>query len=109
MMEFYAIKHKPTGHFLPKPVGYMGRGGSHVEPVDCSDNKAVPRLFENKRGAVAALTHWLKGKYVVERVGEHWSGDFYYESEEFHSVIQQSHRKRDEMEIVVLRLVEIPS
>ncbi|MDR3436385.1 hypothetical protein [Telmatospirillum sp.] len=103
MITLYAIQHKPTGFFLPEPGGRMGRGGSHVEPTD-PDIK-VPRTFPTKRGAQNALAMWLKGKFVASRgVSEDHEGNRdYYENLE---VIPQPNRKREEMAVVPMQLVE---
>jgi hypothetical protein len=56
-MPFYAIRHKPTGHFLPQPP-HMGRGFTHTEPTD----KHPPRLHSSLNSAKQALGWWLEGK-----------------------------------------------
>lgn len=62
---FYAIKHLPSGRYLPPGLGHGGRGFTHVEP----ENPAVypPRLFLRKQDAKTALSWWLKGKTTVSR------------------------------------------
>lgn len=93
-MKMYAIRHKPTGHFLPIP---KGRRGSRVEPTpDC-----IPRLFQQERHAKGYLTVWLQGIVSVTRRGYDWDED-----EDWH-VVPQSHRKRDDMEIVAIKLTPI--
>lgn len=37
-MSFFIIKHKPTNYIIPCSEGRMGRGGSHVEPVNPREN-----------------------------------------------------------------------
>lgn len=70
MIEFWAIKHLPTGKYLPEPKGRLGRGGSHVEPEFVHIKR--PRLLPTKRGAQNVLSAWLRGKHHAER---------YYESD----------------------------
>jgi hypothetical protein len=94
-MQLYAIRHKPTGGFLPPPKNRNGRGGSHVEPeVGC-----VPRIFPTERAAKSALGQWLLGKFE-----HHWIGDE-FGGEEILTVVPQPHRKREEMEIVPVQLI----
>ena len=57
----FAIRHIPTGYYLPEPKGRYGRGGSWVKPVDA--NYELPRLFNTLRGAKIALTAYCKGEH----------------------------------------------
>lgn len=59
--KMYAIKHKPTGFYLPEPKGKMGRGGSYLEPI--SPDVERPRLFSTERAAKNALIQWVRGKH----------------------------------------------
>lgn len=106
MKPLYAIRHKPTGHFLPEPKGRMGRGGSHVEPVDCSNDGENPRLFQSKLSAQRALTAWLRGKHTAEI-------DYDYDEYNGHAYPYQAgvhvkpvpSRIKEEMEIVSFQLM----
>jgi hypothetical protein len=91
--QLFAIRHNPSGLFLPNPMGRGGRGGSHLEPS--SEN---PRLFPTKRGAHNALQMWLKGKYTANRGYDSFSNEYYEELE----LIPQPSRKKEEMEVVVI-------
>lgn len=106
MKPLFAIKHKPTGFYLPEPLGRMGRGGSHTEPVDCSGDNENPRLFVTKLGASRALSAWLQGKFNAERTwesdGEGFGGGYYVD--DLPSVTPQPHRKKEEMEVVEFHL-----
>lgn len=103
MRSFFAIRHIPTGFFLPEPKGAMGRGGSWTEPTD--PNKEDPRLFRSERSANSALTQWLRGKHKAI-MG--WDiddcGGAIAEYQEGVDVIPVPGRKRDEMEIVPVYL-----
>lgn len=55
---FYALRHKPTGHFLPQPP-HKGRGFTNTEPTD----KHPPRLHCSLNSARQALDWWLSGKW----------------------------------------------
>ena len=105
MKPLYAILYVPTGFFLSEPVGRYGRGGSHVEPVNCSGNEPNPRLFQTERSAKAALTQWLRGKHMCSR-GYHTAGidemcgEYFEETE----IVPQPHRKRNEMLVIPFNL-----
>lgn len=106
MKPLYAIRHKPTGHYLPDPDRVQWRK-SHVEPVDCSGD-TNPRLFHTELSAKRALSAWLQGK---------WKADLSWESEgyEYGGYYVQdtpcpdpvAHRVKDDMEIVPFHLLEI--
>lgn len=94
-LTLFAIKHIPTGHYLPTPSGWGGRGGSHVEPAPVT-TACLPRLFHTEVAAKIALTYWLKGKTTV-------SHSYPDEGEDWH-IEPQNHRKADEMEVVPVNL-----
>lgn len=97
-INLYAIRHKPTGGYLPAPQGRGGRGGSHMEPMAFTGNQGkhgvIPRVWATERAAKAALWHWLQGKYVAYRYGD------YEDFEEEIEIVPQPHRKEGDMEIV---------
>ena len=95
--KLYAIRKKGTDLYLPEPVGRMGRGGSHVEPIHV--DTGVIRTFSSMRSANAALTQWLRGKHVCSR-GHYSSGEYYEEIE----IVPVPARIKDEMEIVTIHL-----
>ena len=113
-MKVYAIRHIPTGRFMPVPTGKNGSGSSYWDPVDVSTCNAtfgqlptVPRLFPLRRSASSALTQWLRGRH--EPLTE-WEQD-----ETFGSSYQVTigtdvkhdpSRKADDMEIIAFELVE---
>jgi len=107
MQPVYAIKHIPTGHYLPEPTGRSGRGGSHTEPVPA--DKERPRLFYSELSAKRALTAWLQGKHVADMGYEYdeYSGSNHAYQEGV-VVIPQAHRIREDMRIMTLALVEQP-
>ncbi len=96
--KLYAIRKKGTDLYLPEPIGRMGRGGSHVEPIHV--DTGVIRTFNTMRSANAALTQWLRGKHVCSR-GHYDSYDEYYEETE---IVPVPARIKDEMEIVTIHL-----
>lgn len=97
-MKAYAVRHKPSGMFIPRLETGRRRGGSRLEPSD----KREPRLFFNKISARAFLSQWLLG--VFERTSyQSYSGDY----EEDIKIIEQPHRHKEDMEIVEFDLVEV--
>lgn len=95
----YAIRHIPTGHYLPEPMGRQGRGGSHTEPLPFSTELAkCPRIFDTERAAKSALGQWLRGKFYCYRDGDESS------YEEDVEIVPQWHRKRVDMEIVPVKV-----
>lgn len=96
-MKFYAIRHNPSGLFLPSLDGSRNkrsRGGyTHTEPTPLEP----PRLFTNLRAARNALTCWLSGV-----ISQKWSYDpdsGYYDDLDLETSPRPD-RKREEMEIV---------
>ena len=96
-LTFYAIRHKPTGFYLPEPGGRLGRGGSHVNPTDPTIQP--PRIWHNRLGARNALSMWLKGKFVASR-GQDYDGEYWEDL----SVIPAPERKAEDMEIALLTM-----
>ena len=96
MMQMYAIRHNPTGHYLGDP---KGRGGSHMEPEPPTEIRP-PRLFHTEHAAKTALGHWLRGKVTV---GRH--RDYYGEADEHWHLEPVESRKRAEMSVVPVSLV----
>ena len=62
-LRVFAIRHNPTGKFLPQPAGRGGRGFTHVEPkAFTGEPNSIPRLFPSRKNAHLALKEWCKGK-----------------------------------------------
>lgn len=91
----YAIRHKPTGAYLPMRWESR-RGYSHDEPIP----GAVPRLFKNEKAAKAALKAWLAGTWT-----RHVSQTYYGEYDEILETKPVESRKAEEMEVVKMWLV----
>lgn len=96
--EVYAIRHKPTGRYLPARAG---KGYSNDEPTAVSR----PRLFWSRQSAKLALTAWLKGRWV--RCGGYRNGPDDEGCEEDVKVVPVATRKAEEMEIVAFLLQEV--
>lgn len=96
-MFFYAVRHKPSGKFLPV-VETGKRGATHVSITD----KRPPRLFKTGQHAASALRHWLAGRQSItyER-NSSWFGE---DDSEVHHTEPVPERKAKEMEIVRVRV-----
>ena len=90
-MQVFAIKHKPTGGFLPE----TGGGYTHSEPC----TYLIPRLFTTKKGACCALTWWLKGWTSVAH-----TRDYFGEYDETWQTEHILERKAADMEVIPLTL-----
>lgn len=97
-MKAYAVRHKPSGLFIPRLETGKRRGGSHLEPS--AEREA--RLFFNQISARAFLSNWLRGKFE-NHSSQNWDGDY----DDYVRVIAQPHRRKEEMEIVEFDLVEV--
>lgn len=97
----YAIRHIPTGHYLPMSFT-RGHRHSHDEPTP----NCIPRLFPNKHSAQSALTQWLRGKWELNtyRESEGWEYPSYAVQEL--EVEPAPSRKAEEMEIVTMSICE---
>lgn len=86
MLKGYCIRHKPTG-FLMTGTKYSSRWEPTKQAI-------VPKLYPSERSAKAALTQWLAGVHSY-----YWEDGFFVDKKE--------HRKKEDMEIVTLALLEI--
>ena len=102
-MKRWAVKHIPSGHYMPEPTGRGGRGGSHVKPDPDSNNA---RLFTSLRSAKIYITTYCMGKFVASRgmsgghPGNDWEVDYYEDI----SIIAQSDRRREDFEPIELEI-----
>ena len=98
-MKLYFIRHIPTGHFIPRPHGMNGRGGSHLEP---RENKQDARIFYSERSAKIFLTTWLKGKVHAHRqiIDGHPGNDWTPDYKEDLRTYPVASRIREDMEII---------
>ena len=106
----WAIRHIPTGGYLPEVGPRMGYTGT--EPVLMEKGAFSPRLFSAEQYAKAALTWWLKGittrtyyRGYTDRYGD-WDADekwetFMPESDEYMTYVP---RRREDFEIVEMTL-----
>ena len=97
IIEMFAIRHKPTGNYLPATDGFRLRGGTWAEPVPAT-GKRMPRLHATHKTARIVLTYWMKGKFSCYR-DEDGGEDI--------TIIPQANRVFEDMEIVAISL-EIP-
>lgn len=110
-MKVYAIRHIPTGRFMPVPTGKNGSGSSYWEPITESTTvygEPLPRLFPLRRSASSALTQWLRGRHepLTEWEQDETFGSSYQVTVGT-DVRHDPSRKADDMEIVAFELVEV--
>ena len=97
MREYWVIRHKPSGGYLPVLPTGLRAGYTHTEP----DLTAVPRLFGDAAAAKRALTWWLKGTLHVTKTGGQWGFEEYDET--WHDTVMPD-RKAEDMEVVPVLL-----
>lgn len=103
--QLYAIRQKTTGFYIPEPNGRMGRGGSHVEPVDAATSR--PRTFVTQLAARNFLSQWLRGKHTISRTKDWETGHW---EEDAVEVTPVPTRIKEDMEIILVDLIpQIPS
>lgn len=110
-MKVYAIRHIPTGLFMPVPTGKNGSGSSYWDPITESTavyGTPLPRLFPLRRSASSALTQWLRGRHVPVTSSEYNEFRGVYETYTVGAeAVHDPSRKADDMEIVAFELVEV--
>lgn len=103
-MKRWAVKHKPSGHYMPEPTGRSGRGGSHVEPDPDSNNA---RLFTSVRSAKIYISTYCLGKFIASRgmspghPGNDWEVDYYEDID----IIPQPDRNKEDYQIIELEII----
>lgn len=65
MFTFYAIRHKPSGYFLPFTTT---RTHSHNAP-ELNGGKFGPRLHYRRRSVINALSAYMQGKFEPHHDG----------------------------------------
>lgn len=97
--NFYAIRHKPTGFFLPS---INSRSGStQVSPRE----GCVPRLFTTEIHARKTLQIWLKGAWKFKESYD--TACLNSHTYPFVKVVEKRpERKLEEMEIIQVQVIE---
>lgn len=75
-MIVYAIRHKPSGNFLPQTNSkhhHRKSGFTYDEPVPATER--LPRLFLKPGPAKCALTYWLSGEWREEWYRSYLDGE----------------------------------
>lgn len=115
-MRTYAIRHIPTGAFMPSRM-FRSRGGGWSNWIPqtpapdgwrgCDGFDKNPRVFFTKRSVQNALTAWLMGVHRRETWSGHdWEG--IPDSSDEHVIVDGPlPRLREEMEIVEFDLMEV--
>lgn len=102
----WAIRHKPTGRFLPQSSSKR-HGYTHDEPAIMEDSNICPRLFGRVQDAKTALTWWLKGETMGKWVGGSYLNVFGEHDDDFDfewSTQAREDRKAEDMEVVEIML-----
>ena len=99
-MIVYAIKHTPTGKFMPLKMTRSGaRGWSNWNPGVRDGFDTTPRIFKDHASASKALGSWLLGQHAYE---------YTQTIDDCDSCIvinYQPTRKREDMVIVTMTLI----
>ncbi len=105
-MKVFAIKHKPSGEWMPHRMNRAPGGWSHWTPGAAEDkpHDMNPRLFFTLQSARNALTMWLQGKWERHQGTNH---SYFDGPEDYDNMIVNTPsvpRCRGDMEIVELEL-----
>lgn len=98
--EYWAIRQKSTGHFLPALPGQRG-GYTLVGPVAWW--QSPPRLFTNERNAKLALKAWLRGEHHRGATTDWETG--YSEPDAALTIVSVKGRDPADMEVIPMELV----
>ena len=99
--EVFALRRVGTQEYLPLR---RGRGATNDEPTTCGGSgKRGPRLFMSRRGAISALSAWLKGPWEAVYETSDWDGK---QVKVGGSPPSPDKQRRVEMEIVTFDLTE---
>lgn len=96
-MKLYAIKHLPSGGFLPAKI--KCRGNSFTEPT----KDEPPRLYTDMRSARCALSAWLRGEWIPH-TSQHYEDPY---SETYYAPQKVESRKKEEMAVVEVFIKEL--
>ena len=96
-MTLFAIKHKPSGNYLPHRP--RKRGYTHDDPTP-----GMPRLFTKKAAAASALRCWLQGEWSDRGTVDSYTGEWDYDGP--YPTKPRPDRKTEDMEIVEMELTE---
>lgn len=107
VLQVFAIRHKPTGKWMPARVNATAGGWSYWNPTsDDVVRDGNPRVFFTLRSAQNALTAWLMGEHSRKQ-GVHVDWEGIPDGYDDHVVnAPRAPRHRGEMEIVSFTLKE---
>ncbi len=107
-MEFWAIRHKAFGEYMPAAIDRQARGWTHWTPVPFHAPLRLarpPRLFATRRAAQNALTCWLQGEWhTVHGRGGDWENGYHEEPLGVAPSQPRVPRRAEEMELVQMTL-----
>lgn len=99
-LERFAIRHKPTGNFLPLTLN------NHTEAEPQPD--CIPRLFDSRASASSALSRWLEGIWSLNhyRTSGDWGDEWDYDWGP--QIKPENPRVKEDMEVVKVEvLIEV--
>lgn len=99
-MIVYAIRDKTTGLYITEPTSRQKNTKTWLEA-----DSEIPRIWTSRQKVKSFLILWLKGKLIRkyrQYTGDPYRGIYYHDSEPVES------RKKENMEIVIFRLEELP-
>ncbi len=99
MREYWVIRHKPSGGYLPVLPSGLRAGYTHTEPSTFD----IPRLFMDAAAAKRALTWWMKGVTSVDRYQSTNPDSWGEVNEDWHEQ-EMPDRKLEDMEVVPVLL-----
>lgn len=103
---YYALRHKPTGKYMPARMTKAGRAGwSWWDPASMHNSGVgpQPRLFTTPIAVKNAAAMWLKGTASAVTSTDWESGHTEVEGVAYDKV---KGRKRDDLEIIEFELVQ---
>ena len=111
-MRVFAIRHKPSGALMPQ---IRGRGYTAIDASDwekCETfarhkKTGVPRIFPSRIHAGRALFAWLQGEWTQQGTG---GSSMYGDDYDVYTAPPSTppeDRKKDDMEIIELKLTEV--
>lgn len=110
VFEVFAIRHKPTGRFMPiRMFRTSSRGFSYWEPTETRPGYLPydrnPRLFYSRQSAINAITMWSMGQWENAPTA---CGPFDEPERELAPMQPDVDRRRDDLEIVEFHLTQQP-
>lgn len=100
MIEYFVLKHLPTGEYQPE----SGGGYTRWNPGDL--HHWMPRLFPSAGSARKARAAWLAGVWCapIQTETDGWEGPSYkYQDTPYPDALPEGYAERKPEDVVVLR------